>query len=151
MGTIIDLIFVVLLLFVCFFTGSTIEKKHYKSIKQREIALYKAPFITCGTKLKSSKVKKAFLVSGSVVIGCDHFKAFLASLRNIFGGNVSAFESVLDRGRREAVLRVREKAMKEGARTVANLKIETVMLSPLGTNKNQQVCVTAYGTAIKYD
>ena len=150
MADILYLVIGIIALFVCFITGTIVEKEHYKSIRKREIKLYKAPYITCGKKIKSPKIKESFLVASSVVIGCDHFKAFLASLRNIFGGNVSAFESVLDRGRREAVLRVREQAISRGAKTIANLRIETVMLNPLGASKTQQVCVTAYGTAIKY-
>ena len=96
----------------------------------------------------SQPVKNAQLVSASVVIGCDYFKVFLASLRNIFGGNVSAYESVLDRGRREAILRIRESAYRMRADLVMNIKIETVMLSE---QTMSQVCITAYGTAVEYD
>jgi uncharacterized protein YbjQ (UPF0145 family) len=147
-----DALIVITCLIVCYFTGSIIEKNHYKKIKQREVALYKAPCLTYGKSFsKSSKVKKCSLVSSSVVIGCDYFKSFLAGLRNIFGGNVSAYESVLDRGRREALLRMREYALAIKANAVINVKIETVMLDPLGTKQNPKVCVTAYGTAIEYD
>ena len=147
-----DLIIITLSLIVCYFTGSIREKNHYKQIKNREVALYKSPCLTYGKSFsKSSKVKKASLVSASVVIGCDYFKSFLASLKNIFGGNVSAYESVLDRGRREALLRIREVAYAKKASAVVNVKIETVMLDPIGTKAYPKVCVTAYGTAIEYD
>lgn len=147
-----DLLIITISLIVCYFTGSTIEKKHYKSIRNREVALYKAPNVTYGKCFsKSNKISSSFLVSASIVIGCDYFKAFLAGLRNIFGGNVSAYESVLDRGRREAVLRMREYAAARNANAVINTKIETITLDPIGTSKNPKVCVTAYGTAIRYD
>ena len=96
-------------------------------------------------------MKNSQLVASSVVIGCDGFKSFLANLKNIFGGNVSAYELVLDRGRREAILRIREEAVKYKADLVMNLKIDTIMLDPIGTNTNPKVCITAYGTAIEYD
>ena len=67
----------------------------------------------------------------------------------MFGGNVSAYESVMDRGRREALLRMREKAAKSGADIVVNVKIETVLLDPPGVSKNPKVSVLAYGTALK--
>ena len=147
-----DLIIVIACLVLCYITGSRIEKNHYKKIKARELALYKSPYLTFGKAFaKSNKVKKAFLVSTSVVLGCDYFKSFLAGLKNIFGGNVSAYESVLDRGRREALLRIRELAYARKANAVINVKIETIMLDPLGTTKNPKVCITAYGTAIEYD
>lgn len=96
-------------------------------------------------------IRSANLVSSSVVLGCDHFKSFVASLKGLFGGNISVYESVMDRGRREAILRIREQALRQRANILVNVKIETVMLSPLGTSEHPQVCVTAYGTAISYE
>ena len=144
-----DLLIAIALLIICYFTGRTREKKHYKSIREREVKLYKQPHINFSKNVNISQpVKNAKLVSASVVIGCDYFKVFLASLRNIFGGNVSAYESVLDRGRREAILRIRESAYRMNADLVMNIKIETVMLSE---QTMSQVCITAYGTAGEYD
>lgn len=144
-----DLLIAIALLIICYFTGRSREKKHYKSIREREVKLYKQPHINFSKNVNVSKpVKNAKLVSASVVIGCDYFKVFLASLRNIFGGNVSAYESVLDRGRREAILRIRESAYRMNADLVMNIKIETVMLSE---QTMSQVCITAYGTAVEYD
>ena len=144
-----DLLIAIALLIICYFTGRSREKKHYKSIREREVKLYKQPHINFSKNVNISQpVKNAQLVSASVVIGCDYFKAFLASLRNIFGGNVSAYESVLDRGRREAILRIRESAYRMRADLVMNIKIETVMLSE---QTMSQVCITAYGTAVEYD
>ena len=101
-----------------------------KNIRKREIAL--------------------ILVASSVVIGCDYFREFIANLRNIFGGNVSTYESIMDRGRREALLRIREQALKQDANIVVNIKLETIILDPLGSKKHPKICLTAYGTAIKY-
>ena len=144
-----DLLIAIALLIICYFTGRSREKKHYKSIRERAVKLYKQPHINFSKNVNISQpVKNAQLVSASVVIGCDYFKVFLASLRNIFGGNVSAYESVLDRGRREAILRIRESAYRMKADLVMNIKIETVMLSE---QTMSQVCITAYGTAVEYD
>ena len=144
-----DLLIAIAFLVICYFTGRTREKRHYKSIREREVKLYKQPHINFSKNVNISQpVKNAKLVSASVVIGCDYFKVFLASLRNIFGGNVSAYESVLDRGRREAILRIRESAYRMNADLVMNIKIETVMLSE---QTMSQVCITAYGTAVEYD
>lgn len=144
-----DLLIAIAFLVICYFTGRTREKRHYKSIREREVKLYKQPHINFSKNVNISQpVKNAQLVSASVVIGCDYFKVFLASLRNIFGGNVSAYESVLDRGRREAILRIRESAYRMNADLVMNIKIETVMLSE---QTMSQVCITAYGTAVEYD
>lgn len=147
-----DLLIIIGTLILCYFTGSIIEKNHYKSIRKREINLYKFPCISSGKMIASSpRVKNAYLVSSSVVIACDTFKVFVASLKSFFGGNVSAVESVIDRGRREAILRIREQALRMRAKAIINLKIETVMLNSSRTKQAPRVCVTAYGTAIEYD
>ena len=60
------------------------------------------------------KIRSARLVSGSAVISVDYFKRILFSLRNIFGGNVKSYESLLERARREALLRMKELARERG-------------------------------------
>ena len=148
-----DIIIAITILFICYFSGKAIEKSHYKSIKQREILLIKKPYLSFEKKLLNNKeIQEIQLVASSVVIGCDRFRSFLADLRNIFGGNVSTYESLMDRGRREALLRIREKAYNLGANIVINVKIDSVMLDPIDARKKTapKVCVTAYGTAVKY-
>ena len=146
-----DFLIAIALLVICYFTGSQIEKTHYKNIQERELKYIHKPILNFSKKVIDKKrVIKTELVSASVVIGCDHFKAFLASLMNIFGGNISCYESVLDRGRREALLRMREIAHRQGATYITNVKLETVMLDPTGA-QNPNVAITAYGTAVQYD
>ena len=146
-----DLIVVTTLLILCFFSGKIAEKYHYKKIKERELLLIKRPYVTFEKNISTKKeVQNAQLVASNVVIGCDYFRAFLASLRNIFGGNVSTYEAVLDRGRREALLRIREQAVKLGADIVVNVKVDSVTLDPIEVAKNPKTCITAYGTAIRY-
>lgn len=140
------------LLLVCYVIGSTIENAHYKKIKERELKLYRSPWLSFAKNVnKDLKVRKAELVSASVVLGCDYFKMFVAKFKNMFGGNISVFESVLDRGRREALLRVREQALKNRANVVVNIKIDTIMLTTPGSYAYPKVCVVAYGTAVEYE
>ena len=94
------------------------------------------------------KASKTFIISDLP----SNPEISFASLKNLFGGNVSAYESCLDRGRREAILRMREQALKCGANIVINVKLETINLEPIGgKHHHPKVCVLAYGTAIKYD
>ena len=148
-----DLINLLVILVITYITGSCIEKRHFKNITQREIALIRKPIVSFGVKKWTSnrKVKSAELVTGEVVISGDYFKSFVAGMKNFFGGRVTAFESVLDRGRREAILRMREKA--KNANLIVNARIETVMLNDPGSNPNSvpQCAIIAYGTAITYE
>ena len=85
------------------------------------------------------------LVTGNVVIASDYFKNFLAGLVNIFGGRVTPFESMLDRARREAVLRMKEKALQLNADYVFNIKFDT---SRIASGRLAAMEVMAYGTAM---
>lgn len=148
-----DILIILVILAFTYITGSIIEKNHYRKIKQREIALFRQPNITFSAKnwKIDKKVKRVELVTGEVVISGDYFKNFVASLKNIFGGRLTTFESVLDRGRREAILRMREKA--RYANYIINTRIETVMLNDIYSNQGSvpQCAIIAYGTAITYE
>ena len=82
-------------------------------------------------------------VSGSVVIATDYYKRLAASLRNLVGGEVKALSPVLDRGRREARLRMVEEAMAAGATMVVNVRFETSTIT-LGASE-----IICYGTALR--
>ena len=146
------LLIVIILLIVTYNIGSYIEKKHFKNIQQREIALIKKPIISYGAKKWTTKreIKKIEMVTGEVVISGDYFKNFVANLKNFFGGNLTSFESIMDRARREALLRMREKA--KNAHIIVNARIEAIMLdcdSPQA-NAIPKCAVIAYGTAVTY-
>lgn len=148
-----DLLLLITLLAITYFTGSIIEKNHFNKIKKREIALIRKPIINFGAKTwkTNKRIKKVELVTGEVVISGDYFKNFVAGLKNFFGGRLTTFESILDRGRREAILRMREKAI--GANYIVNTRIETVMLNDLYSNQGSvpQCAIIAYGTAVTYE
>lgn len=133
-----DLIFIFVLLVITYFTGSVIERKHYKSIRKREAELDVAVINLKNIELFN--VDSAEMISANTVVASDYFKRFLASLRNIFGGNVSSLESLVDRARRESVLKI--KAQAQDAEYIANLRYQTTTLS------KGMVEVIAYATAV---
>lgn len=127
--------------------GQYAEKRHYRSIIQRERALQILPVVA--TRYPPTEMNyKQVLVSGSVVISVDYFKRFLAGLRNLFGGRVTSYESLLDRARREAILRMKQQAKESGAKYVFNLKLETSSISKGQRDTIGSVEVLAYGTAL---
>ena len=84
----------------------------------------------------------AELMVGSVVISSDYFKTFIGALMNLVGGRITVYEPLLERGRREAVLRLQEAAMAWGATHVVNLRIET---SELGSGNSGSNGIVALG------
>lgn len=145
----IDLIIFLVLLTVGYFSGSYIEKKHFKSIREREEQMRSIQVI--GSKRVPERFDKVepLLVQGSVVISIDYFKKIAAGLRSFFGGRVSSYETLVERARREAVLRMKEQAANWGAQVVFNLRIETASISQGANGQVGAVEVYAYATALK--
>jgi len=134
------------LLVVGYISGTIIEKKHYKSIKEREEEYKSIPTSAIKKVFSQEEITGSKLVSGNVVISIDYFKKFLASLINFFGGNIGAYETLIDRARREAILRLKEDA--KGASEIVNLKIETSSISKNSKASVGAVEVLVFATAI---
>lgn len=146
-----DLVVFVGLVVVGYVFGRYNEARHYASIRNRERASRRMA-IHCSKMIDPGwEVVHAALVTGSTAVSVDYFKRVAASLRNLFGGRVSAYETLLDRARREAVLRMKEQARKLGATTIVNVRIETSSISGAKGNNQSVTCVEvlASGTALK--
>ena len=149
-GIVIVVVFAVGLLVLTFVTGTLVERAHYRSIRERESALRDLLVFAVRTPPAAFADCRSEFVCGSVVVGMDHFKKTLASLRNIVGGRVGSYEMLFDRARREAVLRMKQEARDLNARCVLNIKFSTAnIMSGDKSNKGSGcVEVIAYGTAL---
>jgi len=145
-----ELIFFAGLFIVGYFFGSINERKHYASIEKREQDLARLPVTTTKHFSSQRNVKDAKLITGSAVISLDHFKRMLSGLRAFFGGNIGSYETLIDRARREAVLRLKEQV--GDADLVANLRIETSAIGASADMKRSigSIEAVAYGTAVWY-
>lgn len=138
------------LLVVAYFTGAAFERRHYASIRERELRWRSLPAITFRSVPPSWKVAECALITGSVVISVDYFKRFLSGLRMIFGGRVKAYETLLDRARREALLRLKEDAAGRGYHAVINVRLETCRIANARNSESiAGLEVLAFGTGLK--
>jgi len=140
-----DILIFALLLAVGYVFGTAIEKRHFKSLQKREEEMVYLPSISLKKPLRMEGIVRSELVNGSVVISIDFFKKFVAGLVNFFGGNIAVYETLVDRARREAVLRMKESA--KDASEIINIKIETSSISK-SVKGVGAIEVLAYGTAI---
>jgi uncharacterized protein YbjQ (UPF0145 family) len=147
---IVPVAFPLLLLFIAYFSGRAVERRHYASIREREVRWQNFPAVTFRTVPPGWQVAGCALATGNVVVSVDYFKRFLSGLRMIFGGRVKAYESLLDRARREALLRLKENAVENGYHALINVRLETSrMANAKGSEGAAGVEVLAFGTALK--
>jgi uncharacterized protein YbjQ (UPF0145 family) len=137
-----------LFLLVGYIFGKRAEKKHYASIKLREKALLKLPTTTSKYPIgiPLSSIERTALVTGSVVVSSDYFKRTVAGLRKLIGGPIQSYETLVDRARREATLRLKESC--PGAAQIINLRYETSPISDGAKDTVSSIEVLAYATAI---
>jgi uncharacterized protein YbjQ (UPF0145 family) len=131
--------------------GSILESRHFRSIRERESRFTAFPAVPTRSWDAEREVIDAQLVATSVVVSLDYFKRILAALRNIFGGRVRSYETLLDRARREAILRLKESVPEH--HIIVNLRLDTSNISSIHGRKAKGVAgveVLASGTAIRY-
>ncbi len=129
--------------------GRAIEAQHLRNLTTREAALRHVA--TCNLRRLPANlvVQEAFLVTGTVAVANDAFKAFASGLRNLFGGEMRGYRSLMERARREAMCRMLAQADAAGARIVWNVRYETACIHGQERNKPGGVEVIVYGTALK--
>lgn len=142
----IELLIFAFTLFIAYFFGQWGEKKHYKTIREREKAMVHIPVVTQKWKKAGKSIEKDVcktgMVTGHVVMGVDSFRVFIGGILSIFGGRIKPYESIMDRARREAILRAKEKAPR--ADMFFNMRVETSRVS------KGAIEVIAYATAVKF-
>ena len=131
-----------------YFAGRFNERRHYTSLRRREselsqVLVFSNRFPPLGAAWRDTR-----LVAGSAVISDDYFKSVLAGLYSLFGGRVRSYESLIDRARREAVLRMKAQAHGLGARMVVNVKFQTFAIGGRSANAVTGFELLAYGTAL---
>lgn len=129
----------ILFIGLTYWIGSYREKAHYKSIQHREKVFNYLQVSTIQPFSPSTIASTDFIISEAVVAE-DFFKRFWAVLRDLFGGPITAYETLLDRARREATIRLKEQApLADG---IVNLRYATNNISP------RMAEIIVYGTVV---
>ncbi|WP_026942937.1 YbjQ family protein [Hellea balneolensis] len=137
--------FVLLLIGLIF--GSMNERNHFKRLRIAEEELSHIKVFNIKT-LPDNLETGGALVSGNVVVAVDYFKVIAAFFKMVFGGQLRSFESLMERGRREAVVRMQREAEALGADAIYNARLE---FSAIGQQPQKigGAELLAYGTAVK--
>ncbi len=138
------------LILIGYFIGRVVEREHVRSLDARESRLSLAIATNLKRPPPDRTVTSSFLVSGSVVIASDYYKTFGANLKTMIGGRLGTLETLMERGRREALLRMRESAATHGAQMVFNVRLESAAIASGGRQSMPSIEVLAYGTAVVF-
>lgn len=140
------------ILMVAYFVGSLIERNHFRSIRNREEEFHGYPVVSFATMPADWNVASSQLVAGSMVVSLDYFKRVIAGLRGLIGGRIKTYEPLLERARREALLRMTEEARSQGFDAVINVRLETSRLANATREGNgvAGVEMLAFGTAVRF-
>ena len=130
--------------------GTITEQRHFAELARREGELGSIVATNLKRLYGTGVVQESRMVVGSVVVSTDYFKSICASVRRLVGGRILSYESLVERGRREALLRLKAEAAAMGATIVLNVRYETMAVAR--TKKGGGVTgveVLAYGTALR--
>lgn len=146
---VIGLLIPLVLLALGRFIGARLERNHFQNIAEREARFRDQPAFSARRLEGHGSVGSAELASGSVVISVDYFKRFIGGFRMFFGGEVRSYATLVERARREAVLRMKESC--PSADAYLNVRLETsVISSTSGEEGMGTIEVLAYATAVHY-
>jgi uncharacterized protein YbjQ (UPF0145 family) len=79
-------------------------------------------------------------------VSSDYFKTFVAGFRTLFGGRFRGYETLLERARREALLRMKLQARRNGSTLVIGVRFHTTQVAG---SQTPSVEVLAFGTALR--
>ncbi len=136
-----------LLIVAGFFAGSWNERRHFRRIVKREEELRAILAFAIRRVPSDLALSAPHLVTGSAVISVDYFKRFAAGLRGIVGGRIGSYESLFERARREAMIRMKQTAQGAGSNIVLNVKLDTTRIYAGSRGGVVSVEAIAYGTA----
>lgn len=142
-GLIFQIVIFIILFSIGWGVGRHVEKKHLQTLDEQE---RKLKHITMDTNKFAESQHAGALISSNVVISHDYFKYVLANIQNFFGGRLTSYESITERARREAIVRLKLQAQQMGANHIMGVRLSTTELGMQGG----MVEVFAYATAVKF-
>lgn len=127
--------------------GKINERRHFSRLVKAEKELSHIKVYTIKTPPPNLEIGGT-LVTGNVVVAIDYFKKVMAAIRIFFGGRLGSYSTLLERARREAVVRMQREAQNLGANAIYNTRLE---FSAIGQQpqRSSGAELMAYGTAVK--
>lgn len=142
MELLIKLAIFVSLFCIGWYFGRRAEQKHLAQLARDEARL---SHIRVDSRRLVTREQSGQLMVANVVISHDYFKMVWANIHAFLGGRLKTYESLLERGRREAIVRLKQQAQQINAHEILAVRLHTTELGMQGG----MIEVIAYGTAIQ--
>lgn len=140
-GLLLKILITLVLFCIGWYFGSRAERKHLEQLSRDEARL---AYIRLGNCRLETREQRGELVVSNVVISHDYFKFIWSHIHSFFGGRLKTYESVVERARREAMVRLKKQAEQLGADEILAIRLSISDIA--GTQGSVEVL--AYGTAI---
>lgn len=138
-----------ILLAVGYFRGRYNEKRHLAELTQQERQVRDVLVFATRYPPASAEPLDPIVVTGSAAIASDYFQMFVAGLRKVIGGRFDAYEHLIARARRQAIVRLKATAQAAGCKTLFNLRLETTQITQGSRGGFTAVEVFAYATGFQ--
>jgi len=101
------------------------------------------------TDVIQGAVVEAYLgvVTAEVVYGTNALRDFFAGIRDMIGGRTAAYERVFERGQRDALSELEQRAARLGANAIIGIEIDTGSINV--DQSGSLLLITATGTAVR--
>ena len=126
--------------------GSITEGENIEKVKKNTQIASGALILTNIESVPGKKIVEHFgLVSGSTIRAKHIGRDFMASLKNIVGGELKGYTELLTDSRRQAVDRMIDQARQLGANAIVNIRFSTSSVAQGAAE------LYAYGTAVRVE
>ncbi|MEY2977190.1 MAG: YbjQ family protein [Prochlorotrichaceae cyanobacterium] len=87
------------------------------------------------------------LVTAEVVYGTNALRDFFAGIRDMIGGRTGSYEQIFQKGQKEAIEELQQRAKRMGATGIIGVSLNTDSINV--DEKGVLLLITATGTAVK--
>ena len=118
--------------------------------KQQGSLLMSGNHLSTSSPMTTMSASSSTLLHVSICVGPSWGQMFFMWLKSLFGGRLHSYDTVLDFGRREVLMRLNQQANELGCASIVNIRIETSVISFAKNEKSKQSSVEflAFATGI---
>ncbi len=127
--------------------GQLIQSENHKHTTGR--SEYVDDIILTNLKSPTIHVADSGLVMASIVVSASHWQMFRSNFRRIIGGRIPTLQKTIDWGRKEVIVRLKEKAKTQGWTQLHNVRIETSIIGNVSSGKGLKTELHAYATGAR--